>query len=79
VFPAQQSRAFHRTPPALMYDFANAQHGAWKGSELMMCGQMMQTIPPHTLVRTRAARGLLLIVGTSLLPTAVAARAAADL
>ena len=62
-----------------MYDFGNAQHGAWKGSELMMCGQMMQTIAPHTLVRTRAARGLLLIVGTSLLPTAVAARGALNL
>ena len=55
------------------------KHGAWKGSELMMCGQMMQTIAPHTLVPTRAARGLLLIVGTSLLPTAVAARGALNL
>ena len=44
-----------------------------------MCGQMMLTIAPQTLVRTRAARGLLLIVGTSLLPTAVAARGAINL
>jgi hypothetical protein len=62
-----------------MYDFGNAQYGAWKGSELMMCGQMKLTIAPQTLVRTRAARGLLLIVGTSLLPTAVAARGAINL